>query len=137
MMLEESLHKFDGLMEKERDLLKEIQTNHIHNENDKLVFFRYKNANNEAIRKHILKRIEEGKTEWKSLLEEFPLPDKPFNMEDIENERMKECFKCIENIENEITELADYINNNFGNPEMKKRIKKYFDDKYNSYENKI
>ena len=62
-----------------------IQTNHIHNENDKLVFYRYKNANNESIRKHILKRIEEGKTEWKSLLEDFPLPDKPFNIEDIED----------------------------------------------------
>lgn len=88
MTLEESLQKFDELMEKERDILKDIQINHIHSENDKLVFYRYKNANNEGIRKYILKRIEEGKTEWKSLLEEFPLPDKPFNMEDIESERM-------------------------------------------------
>lgn len=53
-----------------------------------LVFYRYKNANNERIRKHVLKRIEEGKTEWKSLLEDFPLPDKPFKIEDVENERM-------------------------------------------------
>ena len=129
MTLEESLQKFDELIEKERDILKDIQINHIHSENDKLVFYRYKNANNESIRKHILKRIEEGKTEWKSLLNDFPLPDKPFNMEDIESERMKECFKCIENIENEITKLADYINNNFGNPEMKRRIKQYFEAK--------
>lgn len=132
MTLEESLQKFDELMEKERDLLKDIQENHIHNENDKLVFYRYKNANNESIRKQILKRIEEGKTEWKSLLDDFPLPDKPFNIEDVENERMKECFKCIENIENEMTELADYINNNFGNLEVKNRLKKYFDEKYKS-----
>ena len=129
MTLEVSLQKFDELMEMERDILKDIQINHIHSENDKLVFYRYKNANNEGIRKYILKRIEEGKTEWKSLLEEFPLPDKPFNMEDIESERMKECFKCIENIENEITKLADYINNNFGDPEMKRRIKQYFEAK--------
>ena len=132
MTLQESLQKLDELMEKERELLKDIQMNHIHSENDKLVFYRYKNANNESIRKHILKRIEEGKTEWKSLLNDFPLPDKPFNIEDVENERMKECFKCIENIENEMTELADYINNNFGNLEVKNRIKKYFDEKYKS-----
>ena len=88
MTLEESLQKLDELMSKERELLKDIQKNHIHSENDKLVFYRYKNANNERIRKHILKRIEEGKTEWKSLLEDFPLPDKPFKIEDVENERM-------------------------------------------------
>ena len=132
MTLEESLQKFDELMEEERELLKDIQTNHIHNENDKLVFYRYKNANNESIRKHILKRIEEGKTEWKSLLEDFPLPDKPFNIEDIEDADMKERFIRILNIENEFKELGDYINNNFGNTEMKNRIKKHFDDKYNS-----
>lgn len=45
---------------------------------------------------------------------------------------MKECFKCIENLENEMTELADYINNNFGNLEVKNRIKTYFDEKYKS-----
>lgn len=132
MTLEESLQKFDELMGKERELLKDIQTNHIHNENDKLVFYRYKNANNESIRKHILKRIEEGKTEWKSLLEDFPLPDKPFNIEDIEDTDMKERFIRILDIENEFKELGDYINNNFGNTEMKNRIKKHFDDKYNS-----
>ncbi|MBQ2858330.1 MAG: hypothetical protein IJE78_14650, partial [Bacteroidaceae bacterium] len=68
MTLQESLQRLDELMEKERELLNDIQMNHIHSENDKLVFYRYKNANNESIRKHILKRIEEGKTEWKSLL---------------------------------------------------------------------
>ena len=97
-----------------------------------LVFYRYKNANNERIRKHVLKRIEEGKTEWKSLLEDFPLPDKPFKIEDVENERMKECFICIQNIEHEITELGDCINNNFDNPEMKNRIRQYFEAKYKS-----
>lgn len=132
MTLEESLQKFDELMEKERDLLKDIQENHIHSENDKLVFYRYKNANNESIRKHILKRIEEGKTEWKSLLDDFPLPDKPFNIEDVENESMKECFMCIQDIEHEMTELGNYINNNFDNPEMKNRIKQYFEEKYKS-----
>lgn len=129
MTLEESLQKFDELMEKERELLKDIQTNHIHSENDKLVFYRYKNAKNESIRKHILKRIEEGKTEWKFLLEDFPLPDKPFNLEDIENADMKERFIRILDIENEFKELGNYINNNFGNTEMKNRIKKHFDDK--------
>ena len=88
MTLQESLQRLDELMEKERDLLKDIQENHIHNENDKLVFYRYKNANNESIRKHILKRIEEGKTEWKSLLNDFPLPDKPFNIEDVDDEEV-------------------------------------------------
>lgn len=130
MTLQESLQKLDELMEKERELLRDIQTNHIHSENDKLVFYRYKNANNESIRMHILKRIKEGKTEWKSLLDDFPLPDKPFNIEDVENESMKECFICIQDIEYEMTELGNYINNNFDNPEMKNRIKQYFEEKY-------
>ena len=49
MTLEESLQKLDELMSKERELLKDIQKNHIHSENDKLVFYRYKNANNERM----------------------------------------------------------------------------------------
>lgn len=131
MTFEESLRKFDRLMEEERELVKDIQTNHIHNENDELVFFRYKNGKNEFIRKHILKGIEAGKIEWKSLLKDFPLPDKPFNIEDVLDEKMKECFIRILDIENELKELGDYINNNFGNTDMKNRIKKHFDEKYN------
>ena len=79
-----------------------------------------------------MKRIEEGKTEWKSLLNDFPLPDKPFNIEDVENERMKECFMCIQDIEHEMKELGNCINNNFDNPEMKNRIKQHFEKKYKS-----
>ena len=131
MTLEESLQNFDRLMEEERELMKDIQTNHIHNENDELVFYRYKNGKNEFIRKHIVKGIEAGKTEWESLLKDFPLPDKPFNIEDIEDIEMKERFMRLQKIENEFKELGDYINNYFGNTDMKNRIKKHFDEKYN------
>ena len=42
MTLQESLQKFDELMEKKRELLKDIQMNHIHSENDKLIEAKYK-----------------------------------------------------------------------------------------------
>ena len=100
MKLEEALQKLEILIEEEHALLKEIKKKHIHNENDELVYFRYKNADNAQIREYISKRIEEGK-DWNELLDEYPMPDKPFHIEDIQDATMKTFFMRIIDLEKE------------------------------------
>lgn len=129
MTLEESLRKLDELIEQERMLMKEIRENHIHNENDELVYNRYRNAGNVSLRKYMLKKIKEGKN-WESLLDNFPVPDKPFNIEDIQCADTKECFMRILELENKGKELGNYINNNFEHPEINRIIKQSFEEKY-------
>ena len=129
MKLEEALQKLEILIEEEHALLKEIKKKHIHNENDELVYFRYKNADNAQIREYISKRIEEGK-DWKELLDEYPMPDKPFHIEDIQDATMKTFFMRIIDLEKEEKVLGDYINKNYEYPEINQRIEQYFNDKY-------
>lgn len=129
MKLEEALQKLEILIEEEHALLKEIKKKHIHNENDELVYFRYKNADNAQIREYISRRIEEGK-DWKELLEEYPMPDKPFHIEDIQDATMKTFFTRIIELEKEEKVLGDYINKNYEYPEINQRIEQYFNDKY-------
>ena len=109
--------------------MKEIKEKHIHNENDELVYFRYKNANNAQIRSYISRRIVEGK-DWQELLDEYPMPDKPFHIEDIQDTTMKTCFMRIIDLEKEERVLGDFINKNYENPEINQRIEQYFNDKY-------
>ena len=129
MKLEEALQKLEILIEEEHALLKEIIKKHIHNENDELVYFRYKNADNAQIREYISRRIEEGK-DWKELLDEYPMPDKPFHIEDIQDATMKTFFMRIIDLEKEEKVLGDYINKNYEYPEINQRIEQYFNDKY-------
>ena len=129
MKLEEALQKLEILIEEEHALLKEIKKKHIHNENDELVYFRYKNADNAQIREYISRRIEEGK-DWKELLDEYPMPDKPFHIEDIQDVTMKTFFMRIIDLEKEEKVLGDYINKNYEYPEINQRIEQYFNDKY-------
>lgn len=129
MKLEEALQKLEILIEEEHALLKEIKKKHIHNENDELVYFRYKNADNAQIREYISKRIEEGK-DWNELLDEYPMPDKPFHIEDIQDATMKTFFMRIIDLEKEEKVLGDYINKNYEYPEINQRIEQYFNDKY-------
>ena len=129
MKLEEALQKLEILIEEEHALLKEIKKKHIHNENDELVYFRYKNADNAQIREYISRRIEEGQN-WKELLDEYPMPDKPFHIEDIQDATMKTFFMRIIDLEKEEKVLGDYINKNYEYPEINQRIEQYFNDKY-------
>lgn len=130
MTLEESMDKLDELHRQEIILLEEVKKCHIHNTNDERVYYRYVYADNIKIKEYILKRIKEGKTEWKSLADEYPLPDKPFDMDDIQDSAMKECFMRLQELTKEEKALGDYINDNFDFPEINRAIKQHFDEKY-------
>lgn len=129
MTLEEGLQELFILHDKRNELLNTIQQKHIHNSSDELVFYRYKNAGNEWLREHIRKGIGQGK-DWNSLLDCFPLPDKPFDIEDIQDTGMKECFMRIQEIEKEEEVLGAYIRNTFEQSEIGRLYNQMFAEKY-------
>lgn len=64
MTLEESVRRFLDILDKRREIMNIIEQNHIHTQNDRLVFNRYKNADNENTLGNIfakeLRRVKTG-----------------------------------------------------------------------------
>lgn len=130
MKLKENLQRFLFLNNKRNELLDIIQQYHIHNSNDELILYRYKNKDNIWLRGHIQKGIDKGKN-WNSLLENFPLPDKPFDMADIQDTEMKNRFLELEKIEEEKKALSKYIRSTFESTEINKQFNQILKEKYN------
>lgn len=131
MTLEESIRRFLDIQDERREILSAIEQNHIHTQNDRLVYNRYKNADNEFFREHICKGIEKGK-DWHSALDYFLLPDKPFDIEDVEDVKAKECFRQILELDEEEIRLGDYIRQNYGDEDTYQRAMEIFNEKYGS-----
>ena len=129
MTLEESVRRFLDILGKRREIMNIIEQNHIHTQNDRLVFNRYKNADNEYFREHIRKGIEKGK-DWHSALDGFPLPDKPFDIEDVEDVKAKEYFRQILELDEEEIRLGVYIRQNYGDGNSYQRAMAIFNEKY-------
>lgn len=129
MTLEESVRRFLDIQDERREILSVIEQNHIHTQNDRLVYNRYKNADNEFFREHIRKGIENGK-DWHSALDYFLLPDKPFDIEDVEDVKAKECFRQILELDEEEIRLGDNIQQNYGNENTYQRAMEIFNEKY-------
>lgn len=62
-------------------------------------------------------------------MELFPSPDKPFNIEDVEDVKAKECFRQILELDEEEIGLEDYIQQNHGD-ENYHRAMVIFNEKY-------
>ena len=129
MTLEESIRRFLDIQDERREILSIIEQNHIHTHNDRLVYNRYKNAGNEFIREHIRKGIENGK-DWHLALDYFLLPDKPFDIEDVEDVKAKECFMQILELDEEEIRLGVYIRQNYGDGNSYQRAMAIFNEKY-------
>lgn len=129
MTLEESVRRFLDIQDERREIMSIIEQNHIHTQNDRLVYNRYKNAGNEYFREYIRKGIEKGK-DWHLALEHFLLPDKPFDIEDVENVKAKEYFRQILELDEEEIRLGDYIRQNYGDEDTYQRAMEIFNEKY-------
>ena len=63
-------------------------------------------------------------------MELFPSPDKPFNIEDVEDVKAKECFRQIIELDEEEIGLEDYIQQNYGDENTYHRAMVIFNEKY-------
>lgn len=131
MTLEEAIRRFLDIQDERREIMSVIEQNHIHTQNDELVYNRYKNTANISIRAHIYKYIEEGHDCY-SLLEDLPLPDRPFTIEDVEDKKAVEYYKQMIELDKEENQIKDYIQQNFDNEIAYQKAMELFNEKYSS-----
>ena len=82
-----------------------------------MLYERWLNTRFEGVRQKIRQEIANGEKKWEELLEFFPIPDKPFDINDVEDEELKSYILEIERLEAEDHELFSYVLNTFKSKE--------------------
>lgn len=122
MTLQESLQRLLGISNRRKELTKKIKENCLHAEKNSMLYERWLNTRFEGVRQKIRQEIANGEKKWEELLEFFPIPDKPFDINDVEDEELKSCILEIERLEAEDHELFSYVLNTFKSKEDDRMI---------------
>ena len=125
MTLQESIQKLNDIAHLSDVLYQRIHENHLHDEENKKLFERWLNTRSEKLRQRILYEIEIDEKKWEQFLNLFPLPDKPFDINDVKDKEFKSCIQEIEKLEKEDYRLFSDILDTFDSKEDKKIIKEY------------
>lgn len=122
MTLQESLQRLLEISNQRKELTKKIKENYLHTEENDMLYERWLNTRFEGVRQKIRQEIANGEKKWEELLEFFPTPDKPFDINDVEDEELKSCILEIERLEAEDHELFSYVLNTFKSKEDDRMI---------------
>ena len=126
MGLEEALQRLLEILNQTKALRQQITDNHLHSEENELLYERWSNTRHVFIRETIRDGIEHGKKEWDGLLEIYPTPDKPFDINDVKDESFRVCIERIDELEAEERELLSYVFDTLRSEEEREIIlKKY------------
>ena len=99
MALEKSL-----LSSKRKKLIEEIRDNHLHSDDNRMMFLRWLNYRMEGIRQGLINEMNNsGKELPQSLLVSYM--DEPFNIDDIKDEDLKSCIWELDRMEAEMLAL--------------------------------
>ena len=130
MTLQESIQKLKDITHQSDALYQRIYDNHLHTEGNKLLCERWFNTRSQALGEKIRDEMGDEKEEWEQYLKLFPLPDKPFDINDVKDEEFKSCIQEIEKLEEEDHKLFSYILDTFNSKEDKKIIKEYLSTRF-------
>lgn len=122
MTLQETLQRLLEISNQRKELTKKIKENCLHAEKNGMLYERWLNTRFEGVRQKIRQEIANGEKKWEELLEFFPIPDKPFDINDVEDEELKSCILEIERLEAEDHELFSYVLNTFKSKEDDRMI---------------
>ena len=109
MTLQESIQRLLEISNQKKELTKQIKENYLHTEENDMLYERWLNTRFEGVRQKIRQEIANGKKKWEEFLEFFPLPDKPFDINDVEDEEFKSCILEIERLEKELNSVENEI----------------------------
>lgn len=113
MTLQESIQRLLEIPNQRRELTSKIKENHLHTVENQILYERWINMKGEVIRQKLCDKITDGDKRWEELLELFPSPDKPFEIDDVKDEGLKICIQKIEKLDKEDHELFSYALNTF------------------------
>lgn len=126
MTLEESIQRLLEISNQRKELTKKIKENHFHIEENQILYERWLSTRFERVRQKICEDIANGKGKWKEFLDIFPIPDKYFDIKDVQDEELKSCIQEIERLETEDHELFSYVLNTFKSDEDDRMIIKEY-----------
>lgn len=126
MTLQESIKRLLEIPGQRKELTSKIKENHLHTEENQILYERWINMKGEAIRQKLCDKIVDGDKRWEELMELFPAPDKLFKIDDVKDEGLKFCIQEIERLDKEDHELFSYALNTFESEEDgRKYLKDY------------
>ena len=106
-------------------LYNKIHKEYLHAEENKKLYERWLNTRSEKLRQEL-----NGDKKWEQYLELLPHPDKPFDINDVKDEKFRACIQEVEKLEDEDHKLFSYILDTFESKEDKKIIKEYLSTRF-------
>ncbi len=130
MTLQESIQKLKDIAHQSDVLYNKIHEEYLHSEENKKLYERWLNTRSEKIRQRIHDEIAIDEKKWEQFLELFPLPDKPFDINDVKDEEFRSCIIEVERLEAEDHRIFSSILDTFDSKEDKKIIKEYLSERF-------
>ena len=125
MTLQESIQNLKDIAHQSDVLYNKMHEEFLHSEENKTLYERWLNTRGEKLRQEL-----SGEKKWKQYLELLPHPDKPFDINDVKDEKFRACILEVEKLEDEDHKLFSSILDTFDSKEDKKIIKEYLSTRF-------
>lgn len=123
--LQESIQKLKDIAHQSDMLYNKMHEEFLHSEENRKLYERWLNTRGEKIRQELC-----GVKKWEQYLELLPHPDKPFDINDVKDEKFRACIQEVEKLEDEDHKLFSSILDTFDSKEDKKIIKEYLSTRF-------
>lgn len=123
--LQESIQKLKDIAHQSDMLYNKMHEEFLHSEENRKLYERWLNTRGEKIRQELC-----GEKKWEQYLELLPHPDKPFDINDVKDEKFRACIQEVEKLEDEDHKLFSSILDTFDSKEDKKIIKEYLSTRF-------
>ena len=125
MTLQESIQKLKDIADQSDVLYIKMHEEYLHAEENKKLYKRWLNTRSEKLRQEL-----SGEKKWEKYLELLPHPDKPFDINDVKDEKFRSYILEVEKLEDEDHKLFSSILDTFNSKEDKKIIKEYLSERF-------
>ena len=123
--LQESIQKLKDIAHQSDVLYTKMHEEYLHAEENKKLYKRWLNTRGEKLRQEL-----SGEKKWEKYLELLPHPDKPFDINDVKDEKFRSYILEVEKLEDEDHKLFSSILDTFNSKEDKKIIKEYLSERF-------
>lgn len=131
MTLQESIQKLKDIAHQSDVLYNKMHEEYLHAEENKKLYKRWLNTRGEKLRQEL-----SGEKKWEKYLELLPHPDKPFDINDVKDEKFRSYIQEVEKLEDEDHRIFSYILDTFNSKEEMKIIKEYLSERFTGKQQK-
>ena len=132
MTLQESIQNLKDIAHQSDVIYNKMHEEFLHSEENKTLYERWLNTRGEKLRQEL---SEEKK--WEKYLELLPHPDKPFDINDVKDEKFRSYIQEVEKLEDEDHRIFSYILDTLNSKEDKRIIKEYLSARFIKSKNEL